>query len=271
MNKVFANIMIKLFSVLFISATLSCSAAQNSSSQGGGEKSYSDMTVNILISGYSGIDAAHPAGVVLVKITNTNYAIGYDWTNQQMVITNSTNFTCSFKNITSNDSLDCRGYYQIFIFKDANNNTNFDGYGLDLCWGDILFIPDGVSSYQTNFIRALGELCVVKGTISIPSAHPGKNYGVFIDNDVNGGNGMIALVWDVAGSGTNINYIITNATTGTNFIGCMVDVDGSGGPSAGDCFGYYGGTGSSAPSNANAIMITGTNTFDFSIPDFTGF
>ena len=81
----------------------------------------------------------------------------------------------------------------------------------------------------------------MNGTVTLPASVTTETYAVYIDNNANGGDGYI---WMAGGtiSGSAIPYSISEVDAGTYFIYCLVDVDDSGGPTAGDYAGIYGGT-----------------------------
>ncbi|MFC2088296.1 LamG domain-containing protein [Calditrichota bacterium] len=112
-----------------------------------------------------------------------------------------------------------------------------------------------------------------QGTLSLPFEAAGKMWGVLIDTDLDGDNGYTKLVTGTCGSGTNIPYSISGVPTGTYFIYAVVFVvsDGSQGPQAGDLYGIYGGEfPNNMPTNPNAKISTGTQTFDIDLVTFGG-
>jgi len=127
----------------------------------------------------------------------------------------------------------------------------------------ILSCDSSTSSNDNNKSNA-----TVTGNLILPLAAPGKNYAVLVDNDFNGDNGQIKLVTGTCGSGTNVNYSITNVPAGTFYIYAAVFVlsDGSSGPQSGDYVGIYGGTLTNLPNQPNAsVPSSGTVTFNITL------
>lgn len=108
----------------------------------------------------------------------------------------------------------------------------------------------------------------ITGNLIMPAATPGKMWAVLVDNDFNGDNGQVKLATGACGSGTNLNYSISNVSAGTYYIYAAVFVvsDGSSGPQSGDYLGVYGGTLTNPPNQANAsVPFSGTVTFDITL------
>lgn len=108
----------------------------------------------------------------------------------------------------------------------------------------------------------------VAGVLSLPNSAEGKNYIVAIDNDLDGDNGFAYSTIGVCGSGTQVDYSINDVAVGTYYIYAVVCVvtDCSQGPQSGDYLGFYNGTASNPPTNANAnVSSSGTVTFDITL------
>jgi hypothetical protein len=145
--------------------------------------------------------------------------------------------------------------YQIFIFLSI----------ILLVLGTVIIIScdSSTSSDDDNTSNA-----TVAGNLVLPLEAPGKNYAVLVDNDFDGDNGQIKLVTGTCGSGTNVNYSISNVPAGTFYIYAAVFVvsDGSSGPQSGDYVGIYGGTLTNPPNQANAsVPSSGTVTIDITL------
>jgi uncharacterized protein (DUF2141 family) len=104
----------------------------------------------------------------------------------------------------------------------------------------------------------------VSGTVSLPASVSNKTYYVVIDANTSKSDGYASIA-SGATSGSSISYTLEYVDAGTYYIYCLVDVDGSGAPTANDYFGAYGGTGYNFPSGANLVVpASGTTTCDFS-------
>jgi len=108
----------------------------------------------------------------------------------------------------------------------------------------------------------------VNGTVTLPAAASGKTIFVIIDDDFEGGNGVLREATDTCTGAIQYEYEFVNVTAGTYFIYAGVYVSGetSGAPQPGDYLGIYGGTLETPPAQANAVVpATGTVTFDFGL------
>jgi hypothetical protein len=112
-----------------------------------------------------------------------------------------------------------------------------------------------------------GGATTVTGTLTLPSEANGQEYWVLIDNDTNGDNGHIDATVGTCGSGTTVDYSLSNVPAGTYYVyaGVRVVSDFDSPPEDGDYFGFYG-TGSIPPIAANAVVpALGTVTFDITL------
>jgi hypothetical protein len=113
----------------------------------------------------------------------------------------------------------------------------------------------------------------VSGTLTLPANASGKTYWVAIDNDIDGGNGVLYETTGTCGTGTKQDYSIPDVYKGTYYIHAIVYVVSSsiGPPSDGDYVGIYGGSLSSMPTSANAtVPSSGTATFDITLETCSG-
>ena len=111
------------------------------------------------------------------------------------------------------------------------------------------------------------EAVSVTGTVTLPATAEGAQFGMAIG--ITGGV-LQSGATGVVGAGTTVVYVLA-APAGTYEVWCIVDVDSSGfgALTAGDYFGYYGGTGLSAPALPNAVVpASGAVIFDFPIVEF---
>ncbi len=108
----------------------------------------------------------------------------------------------------------------------------------------------------------------VFGTITLPAASNGKDFGVAIDTDTDGGNGWVSAYFGTTDGTDKIQYSL-GAPDGNYYIYALVDESGDGimnGPNAGDYFGFYGGTGPfNPPPFPNANVSGPNNVFNFQI------
>lgn len=107
----------------------------------------------------------------------------------------------------------------------------------------------------------------VSGSLTLPSEASGKEYFVIIDSDTDGDNGYVNDTIGTCGSGTTVDYSISNVPAGTYYVYACVRVVSAhdSPPQSGDYFGFYG-TGSTEPSEANAVVPpSGTVIFDITL------
>ena len=108
------------------------------------------------------------------------------------------------------------------------------------------------------------EYATITGTLTLPAEASGKEYFVLVDNDTTGDNGYINATIGTCGSGTTVDYSISNVPAGTYYLYAVVRIVSvhDSPPEPCDYLGYYG-TGSTAPSDANAdVPFSGTVIFD---------
>ena len=85
---------------------------------------------------------------------------------------------------------------------------------------------------------------------------------------MDGDNGFPYSITGTCGTGTTVEYSITNVATGNYYIYSVVFLhnDPSQGPQKGDYLGFYGGTISNPPKTANAnIPSSGTVIFNLNL------
>ena len=83
----------------------------------------------------------------------------------------------------------------------------------------------------------------LSGTLTLPYDAPGKTYVVILDTDTDGSNGYLAVKMGICGASTSVNYNMLCPLPGYYHLYAAVDItgfmEGGGGPTAGDYFGYY--------------------------------
>jgi hypothetical protein len=107
----------------------------------------------------------------------------------------------------------------------------------------------------------------VNGTLILPEEAVNKEYVVIVDNDTEGDNGWAAATVGTCGSGTAVDYSITNVPAGTYYVYAVVRIVSAHDSPAedGDYFGFYG-SGTAPPDKANAMVPdSGTVTFDITV------
>lgn len=125
-----------------------------------------------------------------------------------------------------------------------------------------------ISSCKKDDDSAEPTNATVNGTLILPQEANGKEYWVLIDNDLDGGNGYVSVTSGTCGSGTTVNYSISNVTSGTYYISAGVRIFSApdNPPEEGDYVGIYGGTIINLPGAANAVVpSSGTVTFDITL------
>jgi hypothetical protein len=109
-----------------------------------------------------------------------------------------------------------------------------------------------------------GGSATVTGTLTLPLAADGKDYWVAVDNDMDGGNGVLYSTTGTCGATIYQDYSISDVSSGTYYVYAVVYAASSsiGPPADGDYVGFYGGF----PFSANATVPgSGTATFDMTM------
>jgi len=128
----------------------------------------------------------------------------------------------------------------------------------------IATVDMGVDEYQDV------TQTTVNGTLTLPEEAVNKEYVVIVDNDTEGDNGWAAATVGTCGSGTAVDYSITNVPAGTYYVYAVVRIVSAHDSPAedGDYIGFYG-SGEAPPDSANAIVSdSGTVTFDISLSTY---
>ncbi|MFC1877976.1 right-handed parallel beta-helix repeat-containing protein [Thermodesulfobacteriota bacterium] len=115
---------------------------------------------------------------------------------------------------------------------------------------------DGVATVDMGADEYLSDSnATVNGTLTLPAEAIGKEYIVIVDNDTEGDNGWINATVGTCGSGTTVEYSITDVLAGTYYIYSVVRIVSTHDSPAeyGDYIGFYG-TGINPPTNANAVI-----------------
>jgi len=127
---------------------------------------------------------------------------------------------------------------------------------------------DGTATVDLGADEYVGDTqATVTGTLTLPTEANGKEYIVAIDTDTEGSNGYIAATVGTCGSGTTVNYSITNVPEGTYYLWAVVRINSAHDSQTayGDFIGFYG-TGLNPPSSANAIVPdSGSVNLNFSL------
>ena len=108
----------------------------------------------------------------------------------------------------------------------------------------------------------------VSGVLTLPADASGEYMYVIIDDDAVAGNGHVLKYTRSCGSGSYVSYSFEEVPAGTYYIQAAVyaATSAANDPGSGDFRGYYGGTGLTAPDEANAVVpSTGSVTFNFSL------
>jgi len=110
-------------------------------------------------------------------------------------------------------------------------------------------------SLTSNESLVIDGAATVTGTLTLPAEANGKEYIVIVDNDTEGDNGWINATVGTCGSGTTVDYSITDVLAGTYYVYAVVrNVSAHDSPAEyGDYIGFYG-TGINPPTNANAVI-----------------
>ncbi len=109
----------------------------------------------------------------------------------------------------------------------------------------------------------------VVGVLSYPSEAAGRVFVIRVDDNTVFGDGFIKSLHGTCGSGTEMNYSISDVPVGTFYVYAAVCVVSNcdEGPQIGDYLGFYG-TGLSSPDEANAtIPESGTVTLDITLSE----
>ena len=160
----------------------------------------------------------------------------------------------------------------VFISQDGGNTWTSFNEGLrnlsitKLAISDslpkILYAGTADGVWRTSLPNA-----TVTGTLTLPADASGKEYFIIIDSDTDGDNGYVNATIGTCGSGTTVDYSISNVPAGTYYVyaGVRIVSDHDSSPQNGDYIGFYG-TGSDPPDEANAVVpSSGTVTFDITL------
>jgi hypothetical protein len=99
----------------------------------------------------------------------------------------------------------------------------------------------------------------VSGTLTYPAPVAGAQWLVIVDNDFDGGNGMVASSSGTCGSGTAMMYSVTDVPTGTYYVYALVRVVSgpTDPPQDGDYLGIHGGSLLNPPQAPTASVSSG--------------
>ena len=101
----------------------------------------------------------------------------------------------------------------------------------------------------------------VTGTVTLPASVTAKHCGVAIDNDTNGGNGVIAQTTGLV-TGNSFTYTIPDVPAGTYYVYAVINLGETGAPVNGDYYGYYGYGANPDKTTNSTVAASGTTTFD---------
>jgi hypothetical protein len=108
----------------------------------------------------------------------------------------------------------------------------------------------------------------VVGTLNMPGTSAGSTYAVLLDNDLDGGNGMVNSTTGTVGAGTAQAYSLGIIRTGSYYLYALVynsPGPANGPPEDGDYVGYFGGTLANPPAIPNATVSAGDVTRDLTL------
>ena len=114
----------------------------------------------------------------------------------------------------------------------------------------------------------------LQGTITLPSAQPGKIIAIVAGSGTKGTGGNSFIVYDVLGSSTTYNYSVCAILPGTYYVYGFVDVVNNSNigndinnsmTTTGNYLGYSGGSGVNPPGAGTALNFSTTNYLNFSL------
>jgi hypothetical protein len=155
------------------------------------------------------------------------------------------------------------GKYFLVAWVDQSNGGDIDTHNM----GDLLGVwSDGAEAGSTPNLTVAGgrkqradiylqteapaEYPDVSGTVTLPSATPGKPWYVFVDTSTDDSDGYLDIDSGTVGDGASFDYRITNVAPGSGyFLYAWVDENENGLVDDGDLVGYYGGTAGQPPAS----------------------